>query len=110
MSEQTINLSDGTTNWTFHVHKIGQTYHAKAGIYAFAGMASNGKWDIHYIGETSDLNDRVGAGLNKHHRIDAAKRKGATHIFARLFDGTDDQRRALEAKLRSNYDPPCNKQ
>jgi len=110
MSQDTVNLSDGTTQYPFWINKIGLTYKNEAGIYAFASPSPNGGWYIHYVGETSNLDDRIGNGLKTHHRLACAQRRGATHILVRAFTVNDDQRRQLEARFRTHYDPPCNKQ
>jgi hypothetical protein len=110
MTGQIVNVSDGRNTYQFAVHAIGQAYRAVAGIYAFVGLAPNGKWDMHYIGESSNLDNRIGSGLMLHHRIECAKRQGATHILSMAFTGSDDQRRQIEANLRAYYNPPCNRQ
>jgi len=57
------------------------------GNYIFARQEPEGKWVPVYIGQ-GDLGDRVG----NHHRAECIRRKGATHVHARLNASEADRR------------------
>ncbi|MDE0678815.1 MAG: hypothetical protein OXI11_01130 [Gammaproteobacteria bacterium] len=78
------------------------------GIYIFAGMSTDGRWwRAKYVGQTSSFSERLGGGNNSHERWKEAKRKGATHVHARVVHN-EMERRSLESMLIETYDPPLN--
>lgn len=91
-------------------YPLGTHMKAEAGLYIFMSQTTRGGWQALYIGESSNLDERVGRGLGNHHALLRAKNSGATHISAMLFKGTNAERVTAEADLRAAYDPPCNHQ
>ena len=107
MTERTkINWAGKSGNkYTYYVYKVGEELAAKAGNYIFA-KSVDGQWRAVYIGESSDLNDRV--DLKSHHKGDCIKRNGATHVHAHLTSGGEKVRQDEESDLVDNYSPTCN--
>jgi hypothetical protein len=102
-----------TCNWTgksgktyvYEIYPLTATFRAKAGNYIYAKEISPGRWVAKYIGQTKDLNQRLG----DHEKEACAKRHGATHIHAHL--SADEQTRLAEEKdLIQHHNPPCNTQ
>lgn len=101
-----------TINWQgksgatykYWIYPLGSSLVAKAGNYAFAKEAKPGYWTPVYFGETSNLDSR----FDSHHKIDCAKRNGATHVHAHLNDGGEQARRNEESDLIAKWNPTCN--
>ncbi len=106
MTTQTVKWTgqSGKT-YDYFVYPIGTSFAAKPGNYIFAAVTS-GVWKPCYIGQTENLNDRLG----DHEKEACAKRHGATHIHAHLTEGGESVRKAEEADLISCWKPPCNAQ
>ena len=80
------------------------------GVYAFCKRSGN-VWLVIYVGETENFDDRLNINLRQHHQWDCIQREGATHVCAvRLNGATKALRCLIQADLRRNYDPPCNRQ
>ncbi|MCH8978104.1 MAG: hypothetical protein IH945_02535 [Armatimonadetes bacterium] len=81
---------------------------SKAGVYTILDKKSNGNYDIVDVGESGNVKDRV----ENHDRKDCWKRHASEIWYAAYYTlgWTADQRRALEKKIRDEYDPPCGKQ
>jgi hypothetical protein len=93
------------TAYTYHVYLIGTKFHEKPGNYIFCKKNAAGLWAPQYIGQTKNLNQRLG----DHEKEACAKRRGATHIHARL-NPTEAARLTEEKDLIQNFNPPCNTQ
>ena len=91
--------------YTYWVHSLNTNWKAVPGNYIFAKRSGHG-WIAIYIGETDNLAER----LPNHEKWDCARRHGVTHLHAHENTGGAAARRAEEADLIENYDPPCNKQ
>lgn len=74
------------------------------GNYLFAGHTGTG-WKIYYSGITESFKNRMPG----HPQIAAAKRLGATHIFAHTNNNAA-ARMAEEADIIAYFQPPLNKQ
>ena len=61
-------------------------------------------WSAVYIGQTSDLHER----LNNHEEMNASILKGATHIHINKSNSDKEMRMKEEADLIANHSPPCN--
>lgn len=102
----------GTISWTgntgrsykYWIYPLGAALQAKPGNYAFAKRLANGNWIPLYFGETQDL----GCRFDNHHKIDLAKKNGATHLHAHLTDGTLQTRLDEETDLVRKWNPTCN--
>lgn len=46
----------------FHIYPFAKVFKDAAGLYAFCSKSDSGRWSLHYIGQTHNLDDRVGAG------------------------------------------------
>ena len=103
-----------TIDWTgqsgrtyrYWIYPIDQLFTDGAGNYIFAKEVQQGRWTPCYIGQTSNLSDR----LSDHEKEMCARRHGATHIHAHANPAGESTRRAEEADLISRWDPPCNVQ
>jgi hypothetical protein len=74
------------------------------GNYLFAGNTGNG-WKLYYVGITDSFKNR----MSGHPQIVAAKRLGATHIFAHTNPNAA-VRMAEEADIIAYFQPPLNRQ
>lgn len=89
--------------YEYYVYPIGSNFKEESGNYIFCKLNAAGQWAPQYIGQTNNLNQRLGA----HEKEACAKRNGATHIHARL-NSTEAARLAEEKDLIQHYNPPCN--
>ena len=64
----------------------------------------HGRYSAVYVGETSDLSER----LDDHHKANCFKQHRATHVSYHANYGGVDARRAEEQDLIRKYAPPCN--
>lgn len=108
-------MSDqGTINWPgrsgaqykYWIYPIGTSFKETAGNYIFAKETRPGSWLPCYIGQTDNLDKRLG----NHEKEACAKRNGATHIHAHVNDGGDNGRKTEEKDLILKWQPPCNEQ
>ena len=75
------------------------------GVYIFAGLDPTGRsWQAKYIGRTSSFMERMSPN---HERWVEARQIGATHIHAKVVQGSV-QRIELEDALIRAYQPPLN--
>ena len=103
-----------TMHWTgqsgkmykYWIYPIDTNFQERPGNYIFAKEASPGSWEPCYIGQTTNLNDR----LNNHEKRSCAIRNGATHIHAHLNSNGESARLAEEKDLIKKWQPPCNEQ
>ena len=95
------------TEYEYTVYPIDQGFKDVAGNYIFAKLV-DGRWTPVYIGQTSDLDDRVGNWRTNHHKAACISSQGATHIHAHLSSNVEDERVVEEKDLINNYDPYCN--
>jgi hypothetical protein len=102
-----------TSNWvgksgktyTYCVYPLGTSFKEEPGNYIYAKEISPGRWVAKYIGQTKNLNQRLGG----HEKEACAKRNGATHIHAHI--SADEQTRLAEERdLIQANNPPCNTQ
>lgn len=96
--------------YSFELWPIGTNFNDIAGVYIFCRRLANGNWGAVYIGESSSLKGRLSSNLATHHRLDAIKRQGATHICALPISGHPSLRLAVETDLRQLIKPICNRQ
>ncbi|MCA8899725.1 MAG: GIY-YIG nuclease family protein [Hyphomonas sp.] len=89
--------------YRYEIHPMSASFVAKAGNYVFAKETNPGYWAPVYIGQTENLSER----FDSHHKIDAARRNGATHIHAHLNPYKSD-RLDEETDLVRRWNPPCN--
>lgn len=94
--------------YDFYVYPLGTEFRPLPGLYILCSQAANGAWDAHYVGETEDLQSRVGAGLRGHHKVPAALARGATHVAVAVHRGGSFARRQVERDLCAKLSPPCN--
>ena len=99
------------SRYQFNLHPIGTSFLEAAGVYVFCRPSSPlGRWDPIYIGETSNLRDRLTQNLRNHHQWENIRRHGATHVAIMFTFGDLAQREAIETDLRNAYPTPCNQQ
>ena len=82
----------------------------KPGNYMFAMCVESWfgtDWIPIYVGETRDLDDRIG-NLLSHHKYLCSLIYRATHILAHLSDGRGIVRKWEERDLINQYQPICN--
>lgn len=93
-------------NYLYYVYSIDTNFtDLKPGNYIFCKLGTLGQWVPQYIGQTKNLNQRLG----DHEKETCAKRNGATHIHAHL-NSDEAARLAEERDLIEGHNPPCNTQ
>lgn len=97
-------------SYTTYLHPIGTRYRPIAGVYIACHQRSDGRWVADYIGEAQNLDDRVGAGLQRHHKLERMRRAGATHLCTLAVSGGSTERLGIERDLRHSCRPSCNDQ
>jgi hypothetical protein len=56
------------TPYTFQVHPLGEFFQPLPGVYAICQQTDPQTLSVLYIGETEDLDARVGEGFPSHHK------------------------------------------
>jgi hypothetical protein len=107
MSQPEINW-DGKSgaNYAYVVYTIGHSFREEPANYIYAKERVPGHWIPVYIGQTSDLKDRIAY----HKKEKCAIRKGATHIHMHPGSSSEIERRTEQADLINNWNPECNGQ
>jgi len=90
--------------YKYTIYDLGTQFSAVPGNYLFVKKLANGSHNILYAGETGDLSER----FDDHHKMTCIMRQGATHIHVHKSSGDKKVRRAEEADIREEWDPPCN--
>lgn len=108
MAEAPIIMWSGRLgkDYKYTIHPIGTTFKEEPGNYIFARQTIPRSWSPCYIGQTENLNQRLG----NHEKEACAKRNGATHIHAHLTSGGETARKAEEKDLLQKWNTPCNEQ
>lgn len=89
--------------YTFLLFPWGTAFNPVAAVYAILRYATGGQYDVLYVGETENLNDR----LTNHHKQWCVDLHGKTHVGV-LMEPSAAGRLAIEADLVSYYKAPCN--
>lgn len=76
--------------YRYWIYPIGQAFAAKPGNYIFAKETSPGNWRPVYVGQTSDLSDRLD---DDHENMPCIRKNGATHVHAHVNDSGEKGRR-----------------
>jgi len=104
---QTIKWSSKSgTQYEYYIYSIGTSFKEIPGNYIFAKKNDSGYWSPCYIGQTENLNERLG----DHEKEACAKRNGATHIHVHGNGNGEKARKAEEKDLILKWQPPCNDQ
>jgi len=103
----TVIWTVGGRTYEFQLHPIGTVYLPVPGLYIFCRLAANGRWDPLYVGETSNMQDRL---TQSHHHWDRVIAAGATHICTLRVVGDSSLRLNLETLFRMHLNPPINRQ
>jgi hypothetical protein len=91
------------TEYAYWIYPIETTFNSAPGNYIFAKETRPGYWTPLYMGQTSDLGER----LSDHEKERCARRNGATHIHVHR-NGTEAARLAEERDLILRWRPLCN--
>ena len=92
--------------YKYWAYALGASLKEEAGNYIFAKRRAGGGCVACYIGQTANLNQRLG----DHEKGSCASRHGATHVHAHLNSRGETGRRAEEGDLISRHRPACNEQ
>lgn len=108
MNTESITLRNHSGQlYGFTTYNLGQAFKPLGSLYCITkrtgSLLSSSSHEVLYIGQTSDLSSRFA----DHHKEDAWKRKGATHISIHL-DSSKDSRLRKETELVRYYNPCCN--
>lgn len=99
-------LGQSGEEYKYWIYPIGFSFKKEPGNYIFAKETKPNSWSPRYIGQTKNLDERLG----DHEKEVCAKRHGATHIHAHLTSGGESIRKAEERDLILRWQPPCNEQ
>jgi excinuclease UvrABC nuclease subunit len=94
--------------YNFQTFPIGTEFISSPGLYFFGGPALNRRWQVFYVGQTHNLQDRVGRGLKSHHKYNAALKMGASHVGVMAMDGPESRRLNAESDLIRGLNPNLN--
>ena len=94
--------------YTYYISEIDSSFQDTAGNYIFARKNAAGYWVPVYIGQSSDLGDRLNNWPTSHHQASCIQKQGATHIHNHSSSGSEKDRKDEEKDLIDNYDPACN--
>lgn len=105
----TISLNNGQKH-PATAYPAGWSLPDSPGVYLFLKKHSSG-WDVLYVGEASNLNNRSGAALGRHEKYSNALILGLTHVaFIPLNAFFANNRFELERIFCASFQPPLNKQ
>lgn len=90
----------------YWIQPIDAEFSNDPGNYIFAFKTQQNIWRPVYIGQTSDLDQR----LEYHNEEECAKRYGATHIHTHPSSSDETIRLAEEIDLVRQFTPACNDQ
>lgn len=97
------------TKYEFHIEKNGALLPQLPGLYIFFRIENGVRVPI-YVGETSNLKNRLNDDWLQHHQRDCIVRNGATHLSIWVFGGPQSDRLIYETDLRRGLNPSCNRQ
>ncbi len=92
----------------FSLYSRGQLFQSVGGVYVFLKQ-TNHKFEILYIGQTENFQDRIDKYLAQHTQINCLEYHDYTHIAA-LTVRDKLTRLAIETDLINTISPPCNRQ
>ena len=92
--------------YQYWVYPLGTRFDRVPGNYLFAREATPQRWLPCYIGQTENLQDRLG----DHEKEACARHHGATHLHAHQNLGGEEARKMEEEDLIQQWQPPCNRQ
>lgn len=110
VGNRSVLLNTGLSKLEFFVHPIGAVFKQRPGVYAFAANYAESRYSLLYIGQTVNLDQRVGSNVASHEKYKAAIGFGANVMLVRLFLGPEQARIDIETALLNNYAPPLNLQ
>ena len=87
----------GGRRYEFQVYPWGIEFQELPGLYIFAKPSSSGGWTALYVGQTHNLEERVGVCIGTHHVFLDALNAGFTHIAVCPFQGRESDRKAASA-------------
>lgn len=91
------------TRYSFEVYPWGQAFRSLGGVYVVLRRQQNNQYDVLYVGQTGDLNER----FDQHHKQPCFDRNLRTHIGV-MVEGSESRRLAIERDLLGNYSTVCN--
>ena len=91
------------SSYQFNIWGRSTKFNPAAAVYVQSKVASNGKYDIIYVGQTGDLSQRP----LDHHKTECFDRHGADKLLIRA-EGNEQTRLNIETDLIQGYRPPCN--
>jgi excinuclease UvrABC nuclease subunit len=94
--------------YEFQMYPLGTRFKELPGLYVFGRPVPNGQWEVLYVGQTHNLQSRIGTGLSTHHKILDARNLGATHIGVSVFIGREYDRLQAESDLIASVNPRLN--
>ena len=107
MTRVSCNGASGT-QYTMIVAPIGASLPKVGGVYLLLSREVS-VWRALYVGQSENLDQRVGSNITSRHAWPKFRRFGATHVA--LVDVSDSNDRLwIERDLIQGLNPPCNDQ
>lgn len=76
---------------------------ARSGVYVILGRSAQSNWIVVDIGESGNVNERVGC----HDRAPTWGRQGHTQLAVAAIYADERNRMLIERELRLQFNPPC---
>jgi len=108
MTTITLKDSHGKSH-IFNLYPKGTHFKPMAGVYAFLKEKGDSLFDVIYIGQTSDFEDRIDDNFTNHTQYDCIIQNRYTHI-ATLVVPEQHKRLEIEKSLIDNFNTSCNEQ
>jgi len=90
--------------YKYWISDLNSTFKQSPGNYIFTKETQPGRFVPIYIGQTSNLSER----LENHDHLPCIRRNGATHICSHTSSNDEATRRAEEDDLIQHWSPICN--
>ena len=105
-----INIKSYSYTYHFQFYATGTVCPSLPGVYTFLRKNFD-TYDVVYIGEAQNLNDRLNTNFEQHHQYYCITRNKATHLAYLIVNGDRQKRLDIETELRNYYHPTfCNQQ
>ena len=103
MTETLIWKGKSGKEYKYWIYGLDGTHDPVPANYIFAKKLGGAYYTPIHIGETEDISER----FDNHPKMPCIRRNGATHFCTHKGDDDKTVRRAEEADLVNNYNPPC---
>ena len=93
--------------YTLEVFPIGTAFKPRPGVYVFARSDAYRRWEPIYIGQTTNLDDRLREHLSDHRNLNCIKAAKPTHVHV-MAVSDPRERQEIERDIVAALHPLCN--